>query len=378
MRKDSTEEDSAPHGFKVYAAKFPLFDLGKPLLIVAGLSLTISVKITLPLFGGFLIGFTIAVLLQAFRTSFEFKAGKLTIKEFAKIRDLDLETLIVESDAALGTFKTQTMTFRDRFSELSLIKLGSSKFLTAEGMLLLAALQRQGVFIDVLGFGAYTRGVTFSRQSASPSMVGERIGYLLFGAQTLLVSFLSLMHLQDLQQDPIGRTRSLPSDFTPIGIPALYIFGAAWVSLAIFLVIRAIEAKRGILPFAIDLSEDRVRLVKRSKEVFDLGLEEIRLVRVTAHDKGIDKDTVSVEIETHYARKYKMLEGGRCLPFGVNNFLEQVRRKGVPVVYQKLRKGADTPDVIWEAKAEKGQDVIESGKAQFTGPNETQVRQTEG
>lgn len=87
---------------------------------------------------------------------------------------------------------------------------------------------------------------------------------------------------------------------------------------------------------------------------------------------------ISVSLTTHYSRQIKLVDKTLVIPYGVSNFLEHARRKGVTVVYQKLRKGSDVPEVIWEAKAEKAAVPIESGQAQDSTPDEMQVRQTEG
>lgn len=378
MRKGSAQEDSATQPFKVSAAKFPVLQLVLPLIIAGILSSLISIKLSIPLICGFLIGAVILAVSQFFRSSFELKGRKLSIKELAIVTDFHLDSLVVESDTAVGPFKFQDIIFRDKRTELSLLKLGSSRFLSAEGMLLLAALQRQGAFIDVLGFGQYTRGLNIKRQTASPTIIGTELIILLFGAYSLLMNGMILYFRFLDEQMTLGRSSFFSTFITPIGIPAFYILSATWVCLAIFLIIRANESRRDIFPFSVDMSENRVKLLKRTKVAFDLKIEEIKLVRVTAHDKGIDKDAISVEIETHYARKYKLLEGGMFLPIGVSNFLEHARRKGVTVVYQKLRKGSDVPEVIWEAKAEKAAVPIESGQAQDSTLDENQLRQTRG
>lgn len=375
VNSSMSSETTESHDFEIKAPKYPFGLLIKLYIILALVFLGFSPFLAISMLVGGIVGVLGIWLFRNMRNSFRVFGSSFFISKGRNMTQLDLTQLVVSSSTKFNLFKQPKIEFNSRSTREFVISLGSSYGLMPEAVLLLAQLQKRGAFIDVLGYGTFIEGAVAKRIQSENRFIPWEALCVAYGLFSMPVAWLIYNGGSEMASRGRGASPMLVSPFV---LPMTVGLTVVWTLYTLVLSFRAIGRMRGFFRSAIEVSSDRVMRLKWNKVLFDLHIDEIKVVKVTIIDKGFDRDTISVDLETHYARKHKVVDNYMYLPHGVNNFLEHARRKGVTVVYQKLRRGADVPDVIWEAKAEKAVDPVESTEAQFTGPSETQVRQTEG
>jgi hypothetical protein len=375
MNSSRSSETTDAHDFEIKAPKYPFGILVKVYIILALVFLGFSPFLAIGMLVGGIVGVVGIWLFRNMRNSFRVFGSSFFISKTGNVTQLDLTQLVVSSNTKFNLFKPPKTEFNSRSTREFVVSLGSSYGLMPEAVLILAHLQKRGAFIDVLGYGTFIEGAVAKRIQTENRIIPWEVCCIVYGLFFMPVVWSNYDRVSEMASSARGPS---PMIISPFVLPATVALTLAWTLYTLVLSIRAVGRMRGLFRSAIEVAGDRVKRLKWNQVLFDLHIDEIKVVNVTVIDKGFDRDTISVDLETHYARKHKVVDNYMYLPLGVNNFLEFARRKGVTVVYQKLRKGADVPDVIWEAKAEKAQDPVESTEAQFTGPSETQVRQTEG
>jgi hypothetical protein len=300
------------------------------------------------------------------RQWFTYKKGVLTTKVQGKVEELLIDDLRVKSSSEFQFFKDPEIELCSMTTRVVTKRLGSSHSLSPEAAILVAELQKRGGVIDVLGYGNYSGRLESGKVPAEVRFPFVEIYRIVCGF--FLFLFYAMVQSNDRLDPAVSDLLSL----------IIFISLLSWGAYAGLLGLRTINRKRGIYPLALNIEGESLVIEKHGKLAHELTFDEIKSVFVILTERPSDRDLISVTISTHYSRKIPLIDRALMVPIGISTFLEHARRKGVTVVYQKLRKGADVPDVIWEAKAEKAQDPVESTEAQFTGPSETQVRQTEG
>lgn len=375
MKPDSPTNAADGHDFEIKAPKYPFGLLIKLYIILALVFLCFSPFLAIGMLVGGIVGVVAVLLFRNMRNSFRGFGSSFFITKMGNVIQLDLTQLVVSSSTKFNLFKPPKIEFNSRSTREFVVSLGSSYCLMPEAVLILAQLQKRGAFIDVLGFGTFIEGAVAKRIQTENRIIPWEICCIVYGLVFIPVAWSNYDRVSEMASSMRGVSPMLVSPFV---LPMTVALTLVWTLYTLVLTFRAVGRMRGFFRSAIELTDDRVKRLKWNQVVFDLHIDEIKVIRITIIDKDFDRDTVSVDIETHYARKHKVLENYMYLPLGVNNFLEFARRRGVTVVYQKLRRGADVPDVIWEAKAEKTAPHFDSGEKLFESPDEDQVRQTEG
>lgn len=244
--------------------------------------------------------------------------------------------LTVEAPIKADWKNREYLEFWDQKTVFNYAFLGNGFHLSAETLWALAELQKRGADINVAGFGSYE----IPEQHPSTERIYRSLGvaYLvgvvcfLVASGLLIALFLSQVHL-----------------LTLIPIIILYLM------ILPFAKMRRKLAEQGAsqsFPVWVEVTDSEVALHKFGTKVFAVQLEEIKTIFVTIEPGRFNFTRVSVEIQTHYARSYKLLKSGGALSFSHCLFLEHARDLGLHIVYRRIVKGSGEMVVIHEVEPE--------------------------
>lgn len=240
--------------------------------------------------------------------------------------------LTVEAPTKADWKNREYLEFWDRKTVFNYAFLGNGFHLSAETVWALAELQKRGADINVAGFGRYE----IPEQHPATERIYQSLGvaYLVgaicfLAASGLLIALLlNQVHL-----------------LTLIPIIILYLMVLPFAKLNRKLTLLGASHS---FPVWVEVTESEVKLHRFGRTIVTVKLEEIKTIFVTIEPGRFNITRVSVEIQTHYARSYKLLNRAGALSFSHCLFLEHARDLGLHIVYWRTVKGSGEMVVINE------------------------------
>lgn len=251
--------------------------------------------------------------------------------------------LTVEAPSKVGWKNYEYIEFWDRKTAFNYASMGTGFHLPPETVWGLAELQKRGADINVAGFGRYE----IPEQHPSTERIYASLGvaYLVgaicfLAASGLLIALLlNQVHL-----------------LTLIPIIILYLMILPFAKLNRKLALLGASQS---FPVWVEVTESEVKLHRFGRTIVTVKLEEIKTIFVTIEPGRFNITRVSVEIQTHYARSYKLLNRAGALSFSHCLFLEHARDLGLHIVYWRMVKGSGEMVVIHEVEAMDGPLMLE-------------------
>jgi hypothetical protein len=286
--------------------------------------------------GVFIAMVVIGPALSQYKVVYRFGTAKIYVQQGSDEHAFGFRQLTVEAPTKAGWNPYDYMEFWDRKTAFSYAYAGTGFHLSAETVWALAELQKRGADINVAGFGRFE----IPEQHPSTERIYGALGvaYLVYivcflAASGLLIALL-LNHVHLLTIIPIIVLFLMMLPFAKLN-RKLSLLGASQS-----------------FPIWVEVTDSEVALHKFGKKIFAVKLEEIKTIFVTIEPGRFNITRISVEIQTHYARSYKLLNRAGALSFSHCLFLEHARDLGLHIVYRRIVKGSGEMVVIHEVDPE--------------------------
>lgn len=265
-------------------------------------------------------------------SSFRFAKSKIYLHQGRSEADFEYENLTVDGPESYRWNKTQYIVFWDGENSFFLNCHPNLFYLPVDTVWALVELEKRGANIQVAGFGRY--------EYPEPDEHIDKYKAALVPLNWLVV--LSLLV-------SAGLVAAAFAGLLPfVNLLPLLLF------IPIFMFTNHVQRKlidNGepmTASYWIEITEDEIHLYRHRKIAVQVKLEEVKTIFVTIEQRSFNRSKISIEVQTHYARCYKLLEAGKGLDFSQSLFLEEARNLGLHIVYRRIVKSSGEMVVIHE------------------------------
>lgn len=269
-------------------------------------------------------------------SSFRFSKKRILLQQGRTEAAFECKNLYVDGPASYPWKNEQFLVFWDEENTFFLNCHAPLFYISTDAIWALAEMQKRGATIMVAGFGSYEypepNEHTDKYKAALAPLTWLGVLCLLIAAGFIIAAVAGLIPYFNL-------------------LPLLLL-------IPIFLLTKHVQNKlithgeAKSVSCWIEVTEDEVLLHRRGKIVVQVKLEEIKTIFVTIDPKPLNFSKISIEVQTHYARSYKLLDRGGGLDFSQSLFLENARDLGLHIVYRRIDRGSEGMVVIHEVEAE--------------------------
>lgn len=293
--------------------------------------------------GVFIAMVVIGPAISQYKTVYRFGTAKVYVQQGSDENAFRFRQLTVEAPTKAGWNPYEYIEFWDRKTAFSYVSAGTGFHLSAETVWALAELRKRGADINVAGFGRYE----IPEQHPSTERIYGSLGVACLVGAICFLAASGLLIALVLNQVHL---------LTLIPIIILYLMVLPFAKLNRKLTLLGASHS---FPVWVEVTDSEVALHKFGKKIFAVKLEEIKTIFVTIEPGRYNFTRVSVEIQTHYARSYKLLNRAGDLSFSHCLFLEHARDLGLHIVYRRIVKGSGEMVVIHEVEAMDGPLMLE-------------------